>query len=130
MNKATDGRPKDTPVYRISAGDEPLLFTCHFHAWKDKSPAEQQQQPAAEESITPTAIQSRPRGGSMVLAADSLKEYNRKYSYKEMTKKPPPTECIPTQLEVSSSLSLMECSNCCLAAISYRRRLQESLWNV
>jgi len=33
VQKAPDGRSKDTPVYKIEAGNEPPLFTAHFHGW-------------------------------------------------------------------------------------------------
>jgi len=32
---APDGRSKDTPIYRIYAGTEPPMFTCHFLGWDD-----------------------------------------------------------------------------------------------
>jgi len=33
VKEAPDGRDSDTPIYRIEAGHEPLIFTCQFHAW-------------------------------------------------------------------------------------------------
>lgn len=35
----TDGRDPDTPVMKVSAGNEPTLFTCHFHGWDSKKAA-------------------------------------------------------------------------------------------
>ena len=30
---AVDGRSPDIPIIRIAAGNEPSIFTCHFHSW-------------------------------------------------------------------------------------------------
>lgn len=37
--KVGDGRPADTPVFKVMAGNEPPNFTCHFHAWDEKKAA-------------------------------------------------------------------------------------------
>ena len=39
INTASDGRSVDTPVVQIAAGNEPHMFTQHFHGW-DPSLAE------------------------------------------------------------------------------------------
>jgi len=36
VSRATDGRDPDTPVYRVEASREPLMFTCHFIGWDAK----------------------------------------------------------------------------------------------
>ncbi|CAN0429095.1 unnamed protein product, partial [Discosporangium mesarthrocarpum] len=33
INTATDGRHRDTPILRVTAGSEPPLFTQHFRGW-------------------------------------------------------------------------------------------------
>jgi hypothetical protein len=33
VKNSPDGRSPDTPVYRIEAGNEPPIFTCHFQGW-------------------------------------------------------------------------------------------------
>jgi len=33
VEKAEDGRSKDTPIIKVVAGHEPKLFTCHFLGW-------------------------------------------------------------------------------------------------
>eukprot|EP00286_Rhodomonas_abbreviata_P015931 CAMPEP_0181317536 /NCGR_PEP_ID=MMETSP1101-20121128/16522_1 /TAXON_ID=46948 /ORGANISM="Rhodomonas abbreviata, Strain Caron Lab Isolate" /LENGTH=809 /DNA_ID=CAMNT_0023424939 /DNA_START=45 /DNA_END=2470 /DNA_ORIENTATION=+ len=33
VTEADDGRDPDLPIIRIAAGDEPAMFSCHFHAW-------------------------------------------------------------------------------------------------
>jgi hypothetical protein len=33
VNNATDGRSHDIPIVRITAGNEPLIFTSFFHGW-------------------------------------------------------------------------------------------------
>jgi villin 1/advillin len=33
IEKSPDGRPKETPVFKIDAGKEPPFFTCHFLGW-------------------------------------------------------------------------------------------------
>lgn len=33
INTASDGRSVDTPVVQIAAGNEPQMFTQHFHGW-------------------------------------------------------------------------------------------------
>lgn len=32
---ADDGRDPDLPIIRVTAGDEPRMFSCHFHGWDD-----------------------------------------------------------------------------------------------
>ena len=32
-NEARDGRDVNIPIIKINAGEEPIFFTCHFHAW-------------------------------------------------------------------------------------------------
>jgi len=34
--QSIDGRDANTPIYRVEAGNEPLLFKCQFHAWDDR----------------------------------------------------------------------------------------------
>lgn len=34
--EAGDGRDANIPVIKINAGEEPLFFTCHFHAWDNE----------------------------------------------------------------------------------------------
>lgn len=34
--EAGDGRDENIPVIKINAGEEPLFFTCHFHAWDNE----------------------------------------------------------------------------------------------
>jgi len=36
VKNAPDGRPADTPVYRVTSSNEPPNFTCHFYGWDDK----------------------------------------------------------------------------------------------
>lgn len=33
ITKSPDGRPKETPVFKVDAGKEPPFFTCHFLGW-------------------------------------------------------------------------------------------------
>jgi len=40
VEKAPDGRPKETPVFRIEAGYEPPTFFCHFPGWDPKKAAD------------------------------------------------------------------------------------------
>jgi len=40
VEKAPDGRSKDTPVFKIEAGNEPPTFTCHFIGWDPKKAAD------------------------------------------------------------------------------------------
>jgi hypothetical protein len=35
---APDGRAASTPILRVREGAEPLVFTCHFHAWSSRTP--------------------------------------------------------------------------------------------
>jgi hypothetical protein len=32
-NEACDGREANIPIIKVKAGEEPIFFTCHFHAW-------------------------------------------------------------------------------------------------
>jgi hypothetical protein len=36
VDRAPDGRSKDTPIFRIEQGNEPPNFTCHFLGWDPK----------------------------------------------------------------------------------------------
>jgi len=35
VGKATDGRDASCAVYKVSAGSEPPVFTCHFRGWSE-----------------------------------------------------------------------------------------------
>jgi hypothetical protein len=40
IDRAPDGRSKDTPVFRVEQGNEPPNFTCHFLGWDPKKAAD------------------------------------------------------------------------------------------
>jgi len=66
VQKATDGRTKNTPILNIKEGAEPVNFVSHFHGWEGSSVVINQ----------PTEH-----------VAEALKEYTEKlYSYDELKK--------------------------------------------
>lgn len=81
--QAPDGRNADTPIYRVNAGSEPPMFTCHFHAW-DNSGTDVYTRKMRELKLTeggastPTSVRSE-------LASMQAKDV---YTYAELQTKP------------------------------------------
>lgn len=65
---APDGRPKDTPVWLLKAGEEPYVFTANFHGWD------------YTKRKVPVSFNS---GLSSV--REAIAQYNRKYTYPELS---------------------------------------------
>jgi advillin len=76
-----DGRSKDTNcVYCVQAGQEPLLFTCHFPGWKGLLSAQKNKRRRID-------------------IAEMFKEGQKVYTYSELIAKPPPKGLDPSKLE-------------------------------
>jgi len=82
VEAATDGRAKNSPVWRVKSGEEPYVFTTNFHGWdftKRKSP------------------QSLDSGLERV--SEVLAQYSRKYTYQELVDKQYPKGLDGSRLE-------------------------------
>jgi len=84
VEKADDGRSKDTPIIKVVAGHEPKLFSCHFLGW-DAVRA------AAKEDPAEAKLRAA-RGGntSSVREAAAVYSTDKKYSLAELQKGNPP----------------------------------------
>ena len=85
VTNAPDGRSADTPIYRINAGAEPVMFTSHFVAWDSAEPdvykRKMRQLQIAEAGVsTPTSVRAELKN---MQAKDS-------YPYAELIASPKP----------------------------------------
>lgn len=83
VSQAPDGRSNDTPIYRVNAGAEPPMFTCHFHAW-DTSGTDVYTRKMRELRINEAGV-STPTSVRAELASMTAKD---SYTYEELMKKP------------------------------------------
>jgi len=69
VRAAFDGRLQNTPIYFVEAGQESDSFTALFPSWEDKKQRAE---------------------GKLELVSDKLKEYDREYTWEELTAKKKP----------------------------------------
>ncbi len=55
VKNINDGRPANTPVFKVMAGSEPPNFSCHFHGWDEKKASQFDDQYAKALSAMGTA---------------------------------------------------------------------------
>jgi hypothetical protein len=67
IEKSPDGRPKDTPVFKIDAGKEPPFFTCHFLGWNV------QKSLAAPKDVYAEKLKAQTKGGVKAANASPAK---------------------------------------------------------
>jgi len=79
---APDDRPKDSPIWMLKSGEEPYVFTTHFHGWD------------YTKRKVPVSFNS---GLSSV--RDALAQYNRKFTYDELVEKKYPKGIDTSRLE-------------------------------
>jgi len=87
VNNGGDGRTADTtPIYRLTQGNEPPMFSACFLGW-DPVLAGQTEDSYALAVAALTSVKS------------DLAEYHRTYTYDELKAKPPPATVDATRLE-------------------------------
>ena len=103
VKSASDGRDPDTPIYRVSAGNEPPNFTAQFLGW-DPALASSLEDPY-ERKMRELGAQSGAQAGGAaaapapVSAQDALAEYSKKYSYEDLKNRTIPSTVDQTKLE-------------------------------
>lgn len=85
VQEVNDGRSLDTPIIKVTAGHEPLMFTCNFLGWDSVRAAKQED---------PVKAKLRSLGGEVETAdvREAAKTYtsDQKYSLEVLKKKPYP----------------------------------------
>ena len=107
VRAAFDGRLQNTPIYLVPSGQESNSFVALFPAWHDK----------VNLFIFNSFLNyltnfffllknNQPREGKMELVSDKLKDYDREYSWEELTAKNKPKGLDYKHLEVCYSFEL------------------------
>jgi len=78
VQKATDGRSKDTSIYRVNAGYEPPNFTSNFIGWDPNLAG------SNEDAYFRKLRESGIEVSGLQRAGDALGEYSKKYSLAEL----------------------------------------------
>jgi len=85
VQEVNDGRSLDTPIIKVTAGHEPLMFSCNFLGWDSVR---------ASKNEDPVKAKLRSLGGDAAVAdvREAAKTYtsDKKYSLDELKKKPLP----------------------------------------
>eukprot|EP00026_Physarum_polycephalum_P000343 Phypoly_transcript_00343.p1 GENE.Phypoly_transcript_00343~~Phypoly_transcript_00343.p1 ORF type:complete len:1625 (+),score=418.05 Phypoly_transcript_00343:184-5058(+) len=82
VEKAPDKRPADSPIWLLRIGEEPYVFTCHFHGWDFTK---------RKAALT--------YDGNISSVREALAQYNRKYTYQELVDKKYPKGIDTSRLE-------------------------------
>ena len=90
---APDGRSPTTPILRVLEGEEPIVFTCHFHAWWNKGA---------------TPVVNYDTGLEDVRAL--LEAFSRSYTYLELSTGQFPKALDTANLEVRYTASSSRCN--------------------
>ncbi len=77
VEKAEDGRSKDTPIIKVVAGHEPKLFSCHFLGWDPVRAAAKEDPAEAKLRAAKGGVTSSVRDVAKVYSSD--KKYHGKY---------------------------------------------------
>lgn len=80
VDKAEDGRSKDTPIIKVVAGHEPKLFSCHFLGWDPVRAAAKEDPAEAKLRAAKGGVTANVREAAKVYSSD------KKYSVAELQK--------------------------------------------
>jgi len=92
VDTSTDGRSKDTSILRVNAGFEPPLFTAHFHGW---DPSKKDNYERQLKALNLSGGNKNP-----VNVKANLAEYEKKYTFEELKKRPLPSTVNAAVLEM------------------------------
>lgn len=92
--EATDGRSKDTPIFRVSSGFEPPGFTCHFLGWDASKASKPEEDPylkalaAAGIKVGPSGVVQVTESNVAAVASGKLAPGTQTFTLAELQAKP------------------------------------------
>lgn len=96
VRAAFDGRLQTTPIYAVSSGQEPFSFRCVFPQWIQMQSMQTTPKTSFRASIL---FKGKKHEGRVDLIEELLKEYDRTYTFAELTGSNRPKGLDSTKLE-------------------------------